>query len=149
MVLITLLPQILLKSFKNGFYVDILLSYISPTILLSGVFLFLVFANASEIRPLQKLIRLIAPASLGVYLIHVHPIIWNLVPNLFKSFVNYNPIIMTLLILAAAVGVYLLCTIVELVRIKLFAWFRIKKPCDWIERTVAAKFDRAYEKIGQ
>ena len=149
MVILTFLPKILLRNFKNGSYIDILVSYVSPTIVFSSISLFLVFANASEIRPLQKLIRLLAPASLGVYLIHVHPIVWSLVPNIYKSFVENNLVVMTLLIFAAAVGVYLMCSIIELVRIKLFAWFRIKKLCDWIERTVAAKFDCAYEKAGQ
>lgn len=139
-VLITLISKIALNYIGFEQYDDILISYTSPTIIVSGIALFIIFAKLDEIRPLQKVINFLAPASLGVYLIHVHPIIWQyLIADFSLSFLNYNPIVMVLMVLGASCGIYLLCSAIELGRIKLFALLRIKDLCSKIDHFILKK----------
>jgi surface polysaccharide O-acyltransferase-like enzyme len=134
MVLITFASKIVCRFLNITLFENILVSYTSPTILLSSIALFITFAKMNDIRPLQKVIRVLAPASLGVYLLHEHPIIRkHLIFGFSENFVSHNFIVMILLVLGASCGIYLLCSAIELVRIKLFALLRIKDLCNKIE----------------
>jgi hypothetical protein len=107
---------------------------------LSGLFLFLCFAKLEDIPRLRKVIHFLAPGSLGVYLIHVHPIIWSsLVKGFSKSFTHYNSIIMILLALGASVVLYLVCTLIDLLRIKIFQIFKVKHLCTRLDNYIVSK----------
>lgn len=140
MVLITFASKILFTRFGITLLENVLVSYVSPTIALSGLFLFIFFVKFEEIPPLQGIIRIMAPASLGVYLIHVHPLVWDHVLCVFSDlFTNYNCIIMVLLVFGASAVIYLVCTFIDLLRINLFQLLKVKSLCARLDNFIMRK----------
>lgn len=74
--------------------------YTSPTISLGALALFILFVNL-KISPSGKLvsfIRFFAPATFGVYLVHLHPLVVKFAMRDFaENFVNQSPIVFRLL----------------------------------------------------
>ena len=106
-------------------------SYVSPLIVGNAVALLCFFARTEfRGRGMGKLIALLSPAALGVYLIHVHPLVWNRVIQNCAAFAGAWPVWkMLLLVLALAFGIYLICSLVDVVRIRLFQALKIPALC--------------------
>ena len=82
-------------------------------------------------------------ATLGVYLIHVNPLIWNSVIYNFTvkyQIVNKPVVIYVLLIILSGVCIFLLCALCDIVRIVLVRLLHLK--------TILKKVDTIYNKIG-
>ena len=104
-----------------------LVQYISPTILLAAVFLVVAFAKIQVGAIPKKLIAFFAPLSFGVYLIHVQKHVWNFVlKERFVFFAQLNPALTVVCVLGTAMGIFLLCSLIELVRDRIFRWLKIK-----------------------
>ncbi len=100
---------------------NILISFVSPTVFLAAVGLFIATAQMKFPKPVKKIISVFSPAAFGVYLIHVCKPIWvDVFEGFSAKYVNYSPFIMILMVLAAAIVIYLACSIIELIRIRLF-----------------------------
>lgn len=127
----------------NFFVKDFLnLSYCSPLIVLSGLALFLLFSDLRLNSLLKKITAFFAPAAFGVYLIHVHPKIWELLENRFTFAADYNIIILPFFIVAVAVSIWLVCSLIDKIRIELFVLLRFKKISSSIEKRIKSLFDR-------
>lgn len=114
------------------------LSYTSPTVLLEGAALVLFFSKLElRARPLRRAVELLAPAALGVYLIHISPWLYRAVTGqLTLTFPAYGGVLCVTLVLLTALGVYLTCTALELARIWLFKLLRIPRLTAAIDRLV-------------
>ena len=122
----------------------ILLGYTSPTILMSAILMLIVFSRVRIIERLKKIVLLFAGASFGVYLIHVHPVIKELVwSNAFASYAEYSLGGMIFAIFASAVVIYILCSVTDLIRMRIFEIIHIDKLCINID-----KFITRLNKIG-
>lgn len=106
-----------------------LYSYVSPTMLIASVALFLAMTGLKIRSPLvQKLVSICAPAAFSVYLIHCHPLIWhNVLTGRFASAAFLPPVQAVALVLAGGLAIYWGGTLVDLVRIRIFKWLRIDK----------------------
>ncbi len=115
------------------------LSYTSPTVLLEGVALVLFFSKLElRARPLRRAVEVMAPAALGVYLIHISPWLYRAVTGrLTLTFPSYGGVKCVALALLTALGVYLACTALELVRIRLFKLLRVPRLTAAIDRLTA------------
>ena len=112
---------------------DTFVSYTSVTIVLAAVSLFLFCLNVKVSNPLQKVIIFFSPATLGVYLIHVHPLVFEHILNgAFADFANKPIWIMLLFVLAATLVIFLLCSAIDLVRIRLFKLIKVDCLCEVI-----------------
>lgn len=124
--------KIILKTDIHG---GILISYVSPTIILAGVSLFVFCINLDFKEKSKKMIRLISPAALGVYIIHVHPLVFNYLINGFSiKFINYNFLIMGVRVIISSLIIFVLCILIELFRIKLFKLAKVRQICLKIDR---------------
>ena len=93
-------------------------TYTSPTIFVCGLLLFLLFVN-TDIRSavVKAVIGLFSPLVFYVYIIHTHPLVWEYsLKEAFKSWRNLPPTECIPLVLLAALGIYLSCLAVELIR---------------------------------
>lgn len=139
----TMLPQKLEES------QNCLINFNSPTVLLAAVGLFVATAQMNVPKPFRKIISVFAPASLGVYLIHVAKPVWaDVFKGFAKDFVDYNPVIMILLVLGSAVTIYFVCSVIELVRLYLFKllkindlFLRFEKLCKRVLNKLCKKFN--------
>lgn len=119
---IFLLPVWTLKRFGEVRYTTILLSYTSPTILLMSTCLLLLFTRWNmQNKVVGKGMSMAGIATLGVYLIHTNPLIWE---RLLKGFaVGYAiepTIIMVGKIIVSAALIYLVCTLLDIIREMIF-----------------------------
>ena len=104
-----------------------LTQYSSPTMFLTGVSLFVIFANISLPKAARKIVAFIAPCTFGVYIIHAHPLMWDrLITYKYAHFIDYNPILMILAAVGSAIILFCVLWSVDFVRHCIFRLFRIK-----------------------
>lgn len=140
-VILTLLSKIGIE-FLTGKYAlamwgsNFLMNYNSPTMVMAGVCLLLLFAKL-ELKKMVRPIAFFAPFTFGVYIIHSHPIIWDKVmTNGFTRFTDLTPLLLVLNVLATATAIFMLCSLIEFVRIKMFKILHISEYCKFVERKI-------------
>lgn len=111
-----------------------LTSYASPTVLFCAVFLLLAFAGMKLQKPISvKLISTLSPAAFGVYLIHTNRFVFTYTMRDIFGFVSALPAGKLLLCaIGGALAIYIVCTFIDLLRIKLFKLLKIPALVDRI-----------------
>ena len=114
------------------------LKYISPTVVISAVCVFDLFLRIKIKRPfLRRVAEFLSDTSLSVYIIHVHPILWaNYMKNAFVSVAKLPTWLMVLAVLGCAAGVYLACTLTDVIRYGLFDLLRLKKLFGRLDKAI-------------
>ena len=126
-VLFTWLTKYLYEKAGIKDYGNIFVNYTSPTIVCAGIFLFLFFVNIKfKQRLARKIIESFAPVTLGVYIIHTNPLIWNKFEGFASMFAHNSTGVMLIEVLFAAIGIYLVCSFIDLFRKKLFGILKIE-----------------------
>lgn len=127
----------LVTGLGNHFVGEIWFWYTSPSMIVASISFFLLFAKR-DLRAqdgLVKWIQLLAPASLGVYLVHLN--------RLVERFFLHDKLVFLLdlewywlfiAIPALAVVIYLVATVIELGRIKIFDIAKIEKYVQIIDK---------------
>lgn len=116
------------------------LKYTSPFMVIAAVCLLLFFLKCQFRRPAaKKTIRFFAPISFGVFLIHTNGLLYHRELNAaFTVFRDY-PVGLTLLFsLLSAVGIYLVCALLDFGRLKLFQLLKIDRLSQKIVDSVGA-----------
>ena len=114
MIILTFVSKItiwfLTKSvFGQAKFEDTFISYISITILLSAIFLLMLCLKIKIDTAAAKFICFVSPAALGVYLIHVHPLVFQfLIKDAFVSFATKSPIVMILFVVVTSLSIFVL-----------------------------------------
>lgn len=122
---------------------NILINYISPTIVLAAIALFIACSKQTFPKTINKIISVFAPAALGVYLIHVCIPVWkNILKDFAVEFASQPAPIMILLVLAATLIIYFTCSLIELLRIQLFRLFKIKNLCIKLDDLIMKHFNK-------
>lgn len=99
-------------------------SYISPTVTLQGIAIFLLFLNIKNL-PLtfKKLVLLVSPLTLGVYLFHVHPLIFRrIIPTIHTLVEEQEFYMFVIIILVMTLILFFSGAIIEYFRNKLMAY---------------------------
>lgn len=104
-------------------------AYTSVFIVLSSVALFAVFTQIQvQNKAVCRFISFFSTASFGVYILHTQPLVWaNLLQDAFSSFAAFSAPVMAACCLAAALGIFLVCTAVEKLRALLFHVTRLDR----------------------
>lgn len=102
---------------------DRLLSYVSPTILLSGMIMVVLF---SRLHLKGKIIAKLSPLAFGIYLFQLNQVVWNKVIKDAASFVVSKNIVSGILyVFGIAFAIFICGLLVEFVRSKLAKLFKI------------------------
>lgn len=117
-LLLTFLTPIL--KFVLG---DAWFTYTSPTILLPSIFLFILCMKVKISKQATKNILVkVSATTLGIYLLHAHPLIFDhALQGSFKFMAHFNWFILFFALLFTSVCIFVVCSLIELARIKLFA----------------------------
>lgn len=127
----------LLSVAVSSHFRGVWLSYTSVTILLAGVTLLLLFSNLKLSTGIQKIVALLSPLSFSVYLIHVNRFSWKyILKGKFAEFAEYSPVKFIFDVFAAAFFIYVICSLIDVVRFMLFKHVKIGARCN-----------RAFEKL--
>ena len=152
LIVITLLSRLALHCLSDTILAhftkkNMLLSYTSPTIVGCALCLLAIFSNIQLRGAAQKIVSFVTPASLGVYLIHVHPLVFkHVIKNFAKDFPSeILPVFLGKAILSALV-IFLVCLFVECLRIQIFKWLKLDKLCNLIYNKSKAICTQLYHK---
>ena len=120
------------------------ISYPSILIILASIFLLLFCLNIKLSVFSEKVIRFFAPATLGVFLLHSHPLVVRyLLADSLLPLINRSPLVMVVGVTAATLAIFVLCSGLDWLRIQLFKLLRVDKLCEFIHH----KFTELYLKI--
>lgn len=113
-----------------------LISYTSPTVVISAVTLFMAFIQMKFTKRISQLLAMVSPLSFAVYLIHEQPLMREyVIPyKSFGSFGELNPLLMVIFVLGAAVLIYSACIVIEKIRIEFFRLIRVRRFVEKIDR---------------
>ncbi|MCQ2418869.1 MAG: acyltransferase [Clostridia bacterium] len=105
-------------------------SYLNPLMLIFDICLFGLFAKMKlQGDFLRKLIGFLAPLTFSVYIIHVHPLCWALMKFRFTFIAEYRELFYVPLVIAFALAIYLVCSLLDYLRVLLFRLLRMEKLC--------------------
>lgn len=128
-------------------YENIFVSYCSPTVVTSAVGFFCLFSKFT-ITKLQKLITFFASSAFSVYLIHDNLNFSKFFIESRFAFINdYRALLIPVLVLAFALAIFVLCTLIDKVRIILFDICRIKRLCEKLETVIKRIIGFVYKKV--
>ena len=118
-------------------------SYCSPTIVLSGLFLFLFFKNLKLPNFLKKLTAFFVPLSFSVYLIHTNPLIWKtFMRKTFVSFAAFPVPKLIVAVLGSALAIFVGCSLADTVRNGIFKKLKVKKRLSSLEDKFLSKLSQ-------
>lgn len=115
----------------------------NPLLVLEAIFLLLFFAQLDfKNNAVKKIICFFSASSFSVYLIHVNPLIFDLVfRGRFAWLGDYNFALMALLVILCAIAIYVVCTLLDQIRIFVFKLF-LSKLCKTIGEYIALAIDK-------
>ena len=103
-------------------------SYIDPFVLLSSIMIFCIFSQYNPPCALYPILKSASPLAFSVYLIHMHPIIKEeLLMGRFTFVAKMNVLFIIPIIIFIALFIYIICTFIDLIRLKVFNF--ILKNC--------------------
>lgn len=116
-----LISYLTINIFGEARYQGLLISYTSPTILLSGICLFL-YCQQLEITnsSIKKMVSLFSKLTFGIYIIHVNPYIFGFGAGKFAFLCEMNVLLLICGVLVSASCIFVLCGAIEYCRLKLF-----------------------------
>ena len=110
------------KVYLSEFFV----SYTSPSIILSSIFLFNIFVKINPCSIIKKTAVLLSPCALGVYFIHCHPFVFDTLLGGRFAYLGSEPVFVLIpLAFAIAIAIFFACLIVEMIRLKAFKILKI------------------------
>ena len=121
-------------------------AFCSPMVLAGAFALLMIFSRlrVGSVK-LQKTIRILAAASFGVYLIHVHPCIWdNWLLHAFVDVAKLPVVPMLLASVGISAALMALCLFIDSIRIRLFALLHLDRLAQAIGGRVEFCMKKAY-----
>ena len=129
---------------------NLMINYVSPAFLLLSICYVCFFSGLSIGPRLQKLVRFLSPAAFGVYLIHVHPIVYNgLIKDAFSGFASSGPLLLAGKVLAAALVIFIVCLAADRMLLYVFQWIRVDAAAGRIAEKLACLVHRVEKAVGE
>lgn len=132
-VVITIISRIAMGNLF-GIGINVLVSYTSPTIVLSAVFLVSMFSKLKMRTKSIKIISFLSPMAFGVYLVHCHPYVFNYMADKFVWIASLPLYYALFVVLLVALIIFTACLIIEYIRCILFKLCRVNKLSNSLER---------------
>ena len=132
----TVLSRSIIGTYDSS-RINLFVSYISPTIVMSAVFLLSAFSKMKFGKKSTVAISYISPLSFGVYLIHCHPYIFNMIRGHFAWIADKPMYYALFIVVGVAMAIFVGCLIIEMLRYWLFKVCKIKEFCVWLENSIA------------
>lgn len=126
----------------------LLYQYTSPTVLLAGIALLMIFADMKLKSPIKKVIAFLAPMTFSVYLIHVHPCIYSFeIRNAFTKLTELPVFVYPFAIIGCGAAIYICCTMIDIPRFYLFKLLHIRQFSEFLDRKITAFADWILKKF--
>ena len=131
-------PILLFGAIYQGYT---LISYTAPTVLFCAVILLVIFSRMKCTGPAGKLVAILAPASFGIYIMHMQqdlrPLIFE--TPLFAWISQQNAAVAPLTVLLTALVLFVICAAIEMVRQRLFRVLNVQTALEKLENKLLGK----------
>ena len=107
--------------------------YISPTILVAAICLICFFSKIRIKERMKKVISAMSTSAFSVYLIHTHPLIFELLGGKFRWIAKLPLFHMIIAILGMALGIFGICISIDIIRNYIFQKLHVKESILRIE----------------
>ncbi len=135
--------DILFKFKTNSYDQTGLISYTSITVLIASIIIIMKISSM-DVKRFKSPIKFIGKLTFGIYLVHVNDLVWNnIFVNAFSRFSSYNPVIMTLAIICAALSVFVISGLIEFIRKSTFKLLHV----DSLSGHIANIWERVEDKF--
>lgn len=129
---------------KNPQNSNMLISYTSPTVLATAVIMLILFSKFKHGKTSEKIISFFAPLTFGVYLIHDEPLIRsNFITDKMTFLTELNPALMIVSLIGISVAIWLVCSLIDKLRLEFFKLIKVKQFCDKIIEIISAKLSKS------
>ena len=134
---VSVIPSWISRVWGDGRF----LSYCSPSVLVSALALTLFFINTDfKSKTVRRIIFAVSPTTLGVYLIHTQPLVFRIyLKDFFAWLAGYSTGIMIVYVLLFALAIFVVCSLIDMVRIKIFELLHINKIAKQLDSLLADK----------
>ena len=127
---------------ENGNY---FVSFTSLFVLVGSVALLMFFSRISMAEPVRRMTIFLSPMAFGVYLIHVHPCVWNYFMGGRWAFLAEKPApLLALGVLGSAVAIFLVCAFIDWLRGLLARVLGINKLADVLGEKLTRLSNRVF-----
>lgn len=108
---------------------DWIIQYTSPFVVICAICLVSLFAGLKINKEwMVKVIKFFAPATFGVYLLHDNQLVRkNLMSGSFQKYLSYSPGWFVIAVILTVIVIFLVCALIERVRIWMFKKIGIDK----------------------
>lgn len=131
------------KGYSTLDYANVFVEYTSPTILITGVCLLLIFSKLKLGTVSKSFVGFFAPHAFSVYLIHEEPLIRErLLRDSFVWTLYEGPWFLLGIVILSAFFIWLGCSLLDIPRHYLFKALHIKQKCTKFEEFLKSKISK-------
>ena len=149
--IITWISKIILHFSNIPFLVShssILVNYVSPTIVLMSIALLCLFSKISCCPTFSPIISFFATSAFSVYLIHDNTYVRKYLISKIHSFIgDFSFVLFTLSIIGCVVAIFLICILIDKIRILIFKLIKIDKLSERIEEFIRKLLNIVYIRL--
>lgn len=132
-VVLTWLSKLCIEVLSQHFlgkiiYDNILVSYLSITVLVSAISLLLLFSRLQFRRTITKIIAFLSPLAFSVYIIHLQSFIKTTFITDKSIWIKDLPLYAIVpVVIGCAFIIYIVCSLIDVGRLYLFKWLKVKE----------------------
>ncbi len=148
-ILVSFLFKVFFTKYPNeNIDSSVLMTYISPTILLCAISLLIISVKTNiKSKFSVSVIKFLSPLSFSVYLIHTNPYVWeNIFKNRFVAYAEFSPIKLIAFVILTALAIFFICAFIDLIRFFIFKVTKISKNLAKIEYKINLKLENKNKK---
>ncbi len=149
--ILTLLSKIILNIIPISMissHSSLLIKYVSPLIVIMAVALFNFFSQIKCPPWFTSAISFFASSAFSVYLIHDNIYVRNyLISKLHEYIGGFNFVLLPLSIILIALAIFLICILIDKIRMKIFKALKIDSLAEKIEKFIKTTLNTIYIKI--
>lgn len=135
-----------LVSIRGGENRYLLMTYVSPTIVINALALFVLFLRLRLRAPARRFVACFSPAAFGVYICHEHSLVKGRFPQLFGWVAELEAWQIAPAVLGCAAAMFFACLLVEKLRLVLFDRLGIDRLIDALYACAARRCGRLRKK---
>lgn len=149
--MITWISKIVLYFSNISFLVSrsgILINYVSPTVVLMAIGMFCWLSKINCSSHFSSVISFFATSAFSVYLIHDNFFVRKYIISKIHSYISdFNFLLFTLSIIGFVVVIFLICILIDKIRILFFKLIKIDKLSEQIEKLIRKSLNTVYIKL--
>ena len=138
-------PALIMRTgfFAPGRWRMLIVDYQNPLLVVICIVLLRIFTRLKPGKKLTAVIKLLAPLTFGIYLIHVNGCVFSHFRNAFSWIAEKRALLILPLLLGVALAIFLGCAVLEWLRLRLFQLLRVADFCNGVEARLRASLFRS------